>query len=458
MDFHFDPTVSKHTSLVVTTFQTAGTLLIALLLRLLTRGIPGRFLFYWSLAWVALAAGLLSLNLASLITPFVSEQFASRIQGPALAAYTVFQYAFGFYLWAGCRAYAKGTTLTGPDWWLFAAPAAFGLVAAIFFSSIDTLFPFHAGVLGGFCLLALLATMGTRPEARQTVVGLRLMQTALAGITLLFWHYAMVMGWILTQHPRPDFEYLHFSALYDALIEMLLGFGMVVLGTDSVRRELETKNTELAESNRKLAEASERLAVAARTDPLTGLLNRRALDAMLAERAGLPFVGSVAVIDLNDLKQLNDMNGHAAGDAAIQLVARALRMQFRITDPIFRTGGDEFLVILENGRSSDIVGRLEGVDLALRGLRLPGVPTPMDVVVAWGMADFESFGELPEALARADAAMYGCKMSRKARSRHAGPTSLSVGPADLSAGPTSLPAGSSGGRLSAEGRQTAEQT
>src|SRR6516225_1374098 len=131
MDFHFDPTVSKHTSLVVTTFQTAGTLLIALLLRLLTRGIPGRFLFYWSLAWVALAAGLLSKNLAALITPLVSEQFAPWIQGAALSVGAVFEYAFGFYLWAGCRAYVRGTTLSGSDWWLLAAPAAFGLVAPI---------------------------------------------------------------------------------------------------------------------------------------------------------------------------------------------------------------------------------------------------------------------------------------------------------------------------------------
>ena len=119
------------------------------------------------------------------------------------------------------------------------------------------------------------------------------------------------------------------------------------------------------------------------------------------------------MVDVNDLKKLNDTTGHAAGDAAIQLVARALRGQFRITDPIFRLGGDEFLVILESGRAADLSGRLVAVDAALRGQRLPGLSTPTDVVIAWGMADFETHDGFNDAFTRADAAMYECKSKRK---------------------------------------------
>jgi diguanylate cyclase (GGDEF)-like protein len=413
MDFHLDPTISKHASLVVTTFQTAGTLLIALLLRLLTSGIPGRFLQYWAMGWVCLAVGLLSLNLSVLIVPFLPASYEPLIRRPLLGAYAVFQYAFGFSLWAGCRTFARGTPLSARDWWLFAPAAAFGIFAPTFFSNIDYLFPFHSAVFAGFCFLALLATRGCRPDARETVIGLRLTQLAMAGLVVLFWHYALVMGWLLKQTPRPDLEYLHYSALYDALAETLLGFGMVVLGTDSVRREVEAKNRELAETNRRLAEASEQLKAAARTDPLTGLLNRRALEAMLAERAGVPFAGTLAMVDLNDLKKLNDVYGHSAGDAAIQLVARALRAQFRITDPIFRIGGDEFLVILEGGHAEELNGRLHALDRALRGLRLPGVPTPMNLIVSWGMADFDAPAHFLDALAAADVAMYACKVQRK---------------------------------------------
>ena len=150
MDFHFDPTVSKHTSLVVTTFQTAGTLLIALLLRLLTRGIPGRFLYYWSLGWVSLAAGAVSLTLSFLIAPLLPEHFEPWLRRPAIAAYAVFMCGFGFFLWAGCRAYARGIPLRPQDWWLFVVPALCGLIAPAFISNTDLLIPYHTAVVGGF--------------------------------------------------------------------------------------------------------------------------------------------------------------------------------------------------------------------------------------------------------------------------------------------------------------------
>jgi GGDEF domain-containing protein len=80
---------------------------------------------------------------------------------------------------------------------------------------------------------------------------------------------------------------------------------------------------------------------------------------------------------------------------------------------VFRVGGDEFFVVLEGGRTADLAYRLESVDAALRGLRLPGVTEPTDVVVAWGMADFDTAAGLTDAVARADAAMYLCKARRK---------------------------------------------
>ncbi|HJZ59358.1 MAG TPA: GGDEF domain-containing protein [Gemmataceae bacterium] len=414
MHFFPDPMVSKEAGLVVTTFQTTGTLLIALMLRLLTRGIPGLFLRYWSDAWAALALALVGLSLSAVLPPQLPDETAGWVARPALAAYCVFAYLFGFYLWAGCRALASGAGLRRADWWLFALPAAFGLVAPVLLPDISLLFPFHAGVFAGFCLLALLTSVRVHPDSRQTVIGLRLVQVALAALVLLFWHYAVVMGWRLARDPDRDLEYLHYSALYDTLVQTLLAFGMVVLGTDSVRRALEAANRELAETNCRLAEAGEQLALAARTDPLTGLLNRRAFEAMRADRLAGPFAGSVAVVDLNHLKRINDESGHKAGDAAIQLVARALRGHFRITDPVFRTGGDEFLVVLEGGRSAELAGRLEAVDAALHRLRLPGVREPIDLVIAWGMADFDHATDFDAAVARADQMMYECKSKRKA--------------------------------------------
>ena len=394
-----------NTDFTVITFQTTGIVLVALLLRLLASGGPNRFMVYWSNAWFSLALALTVLGLTHVVPAVLPGVRAGGLRWPGLTAFCLLEYAFGFYLWAGCRAYARGLPLAAADRWRLAVPVAVAVLGPAAAPSLRDLFPFHAGLCGFFFLTSLLATLGTRPAGRLEAVGLRLTQAALGGLLVLFWSYAFNRERIVDA-PR-DLYSLHFSPVYDGLVVTLLGFGLVILATHTVRRELE-------ERNRMLAEATDQLAVAARTDPLTGLLNRRAYDAMLADRAGAAFAGSVAVLDLNDLKPINDRHGHKAGDAAIQLVARALRAHFRITDPVFRVGGDEFLAVLEGGKAAELAGRLESVDRALHHVRLPGVDGPTDVRVAWGMADFDGAARLPDAVAQADAAMYRSKAARKA--------------------------------------------
>ncbi|MCC6306064.1 MAG: GGDEF domain-containing protein [Rhodobacteraceae bacterium] len=82
------------------------------------------------------------------------------------------------------------------------------------------------------------------------------------------------------------------------------------------------------------------------TDNLTGLRNRRALDAALARAlaAGVPF--AVVRLDLDWFKAVNDNLGHAAGDAVLQAMARALGAETRAADTVARVGGDEFVVLL----------------------------------------------------------------------------------------------------------------
>lgn len=107
------------------------------------------------------------------------------------------------------------------------------------------------------------------------------------------------------------------------------------------------------------AEVQQRLIVAATSDPLTGVANRRGLFTgfevrrRLARRARQRL--SVLVFDLDNLKQINDVKGHAAGDAAIRHIANLVSTEIREQDHLGRIGGDEFALVLPD---TDLEGAL----------------------------------------------------------------------------------------------------
>lgn len=144
-------------------------------------------------------------------------------------------------------------------------------------------------------------------------------------------------------------------------------------------------------------------------DPLTGLGNRRLFDEALASLLSRPnFYRSVAlvVLDVDNLKQINDRFGHLAGDQALRHVAQAIRASIRERDLAARIGGDEFAVVLATG------GLRGGQQIANRirdRLRDPVSPEPGGPAcsVSIGVAAQSSPGQTPEdLLAAADAQLY----------------------------------------------------
>jgi diguanylate cyclase (GGDEF)-like protein len=138
---------------------------------------------------------------------------------------------------------------------------------------------------------------------------------------------------------------------------------------------------------------------AALTDSLTGAGNRRALETAatvaLAESARTGQALSIAVIDLDGLKTLNDTSGHSAGDAALEQLAEAVRGAYRATDQLFRIGGDEFVVLLP------LAGGEAVAEVMARARRL-GAPR-----FTWGSATVPDDGaDLESLLAVADARLY----------------------------------------------------
>lgn len=151
----------------------------------------------------------------------------------------------------------------------------------------------------------------------------------------------------------------------------------------------------------------------ARTDALTGLANRRALDEELqrrfaeCQRAGSPL--SVMLLDVDHFKDFNDTHGHRAGDEALRVIAGALRGAMRQMDLVARYGGEEFMVLLP-GTAQDgarLVAERTRQDIGKTAFRYDG--KDLSVTVSVGVAQLAANEHVSRMLQRADHAMYAAK-------------------------------------------------
>ena len=154
---------------------------------------------------------------------------------------------------------------------------------------------------------------------------------------------------------------------------------------------------------------------AARLDPLTGVLNRRAFHDVLRQRlqGGAREAGALLMLDLDRFKTVNDRHGHAAGDMLLCALARRLRYALRPNDRVARMGGDEFLVLVDTLPAEQ---SLEPVVRRLR--RVVEQPVAVgtervDVGASIGAIRLDGrIGDVDTAIAEADHRMYVDKHSR----------------------------------------------
>jgi diguanylate cyclase (GGDEF)-like protein len=151
----------------------------------------------------------------------------------------------------------------------------------------------------------------------------------------------------------------------------------------------------------------------ARSDALTGLGNRRAFDEHLARLiARVHAEGgevSLVLVDLDDFKEINDREGHPAGDRVLRAVARTLVRAVRANEEVFRVGGDEFAVVVDGGAeaAARVADRIAGMLLGQR--RINPLPT-----VSAGIATLPATAATADELVRrADLALYRTKRAGK---------------------------------------------
>jgi diguanylate cyclase (GGDEF)-like protein len=215
-----------------------------------------------------------------------------------------------------------------------------------------------------------------------------------------------------------NYQAYAYAPKHVTLLEALAPYISIAIENALIHDRLEELNKDLSDEKRRLERATLKISHLANHDSLTGLPNRRLLFELAGKslettrRAG--GILGVIFIDIDDFKPINDRFGHAAGDSALIAIAERLRSLVRASDIVTRIGGDEFVAVLTNVKSTADIGRVADKILSGCGKDVPfsGGSCPMSL--SMGISLFPGDGTtMEELLNKADAAMYKVKHGNK---------------------------------------------
>lgn len=180
-------------------------------------------------------------------------------------------------------------------------------------------------------------------------------------------------------------------------------------------------HTRLDDAERRLKEQEKRIAqleMQISRDELTGILNRRGfIDAFEREidrtRRGHAVGGLLIMVDLDNFKMINDTYGHAAGDAALRLVAKTLENNSRAMDACARLGGDEFVLLLVNTERDKALARAQNLIKQLNSLSLVWYGAELPIRASLGLKDYGAGDTLIDIFGEADEKLYANKRLNK---------------------------------------------
>lgn len=373
--------------------QCVGIVLVTLLSFFMLGSIRSESLKYWTAAWTCLAVSLLSLFIAFKIGS--GQEFLYPL-------YFFGEYCFGLLFVAGCRYYAVDAGVKQRHVYLPAIALGVAIALPHLSADFNDLFICQATIMAALFATAF-GFLRVASRRKGSSPGLRVMSVALLLLAIDFLHYVAVFGarkglWGFTVPSG----YLKYTSIFDLILEILLGFGTVMLLMEGVRREVEA-------ANQKLTQARDKLQLMAQMDPLTEALNRHAFHSLLNrdESEHQSDVSGCVAVDVDNLKVINDSFGHSVGDKAIRAVSRAVRSLIRADDMLFRWGGDEFLVMMFKLPMAEAERRMRTLNHVLEKNVVQCTSAPVCVRVSYGVAGFSSMTQIGQAIEEADKAMYG---------------------------------------------------
>jgi diguanylate cyclase (GGDEF)-like protein len=194
---------------------------------------------------------------------------------------------------------------------------------------------------------------------------------------------------------------------------LCLSFALIALRTMLLGYYGSAMRMRLYKMNAALGRAKHDAEKLAASDPLTGALSRRAILPLIERslrrsiRTGVP--ASVAMIDLDWFKSINDRFGHLAGDQVLRRVVERIRDCSRETDVIGRYGGEEFILLLPGADPHAGARLVERVRGAISTAEWSDIGPDLEVSVSCGIASIRPTDTLDDLLARADQALYEAK-------------------------------------------------
>jgi diguanylate cyclase (GGDEF)-like protein len=209
-------------------------------------------------------------------------------------------------------------------------------------------------------------------------------------------------------------ELEHARGREDRLVESVMARVHLQVADCEMRRRTD-EMADLERTNAELRALAEGLWVASFEDALTGLPNRRSLDdrmRLLHSQAVLrPLTLSVAIIDVDNFKLVNDHYSHAAGDEALRLMGAILRRHCRATDLVARYGGEEFIVLLERTDQDEAAVLAERLRQAVEESDWSTIHPGLQLTISAGVAGASSVTDPAALLQEADRRLLAAKNS-----------------------------------------------